>query len=316
MRRFGLLHDERFKRHDTGNGHAEAAWRLDAVANGIDDSRVRATATMIEANPIDMTLLEARHHPEYIRRLESACRRGLRVIDVPDSAICAESYEVALLAAGGTVAAARMIGSGALDRAFCAVRPPGHHAEYDHSMGFCMFNNVALAADVLRHEHGIERVLILDWDVHHGNGTQHAFYSDPSVLYISLHGHPEFLYPGTGFPEEIGHDEGRGATLNLTFYPGATDQDYREAFATRVVPAVRSFRPEVIILSTGFDAHREDPVGILSLSDAMFAEMLSHVLDFAERYANGRVLSVLEGGYNPNVLRRCTAEHVRMLAEV
>jgi len=314
MTRFGLLHDGRFKRHDTGNGHAEAAWRLDEIGKGIEDSGVRATASVIEPVPIPLSLLAARHHPEYIRRLESACRQGYPVIDVPDSAICPDSYEIALLAAGGTAAAARLIGSGELDRAFCAVRPPGHHAEYDHSMGFCMFNNVALAADVLRGGYGIEKVLILDFDVHHGNGTQHAFYADPSVLYISLHGDPEYLYPGTGFPEEIGHGEGRGATLNLPFLPGATDEDYREALETRVVPAVRSFRPDVILLSTGFDAHRDDPLGILSLSDEMFAEVARYVLDFSDRYANGRVLSVLEGGYNPGVLRRCTAEHVRLLA--
>jgi len=315
MRRLGLLHDERFKLHDTGYGHPEGAWRLDAIEAALQQSGVLSQALRIDPQPIDMGLLERRHHRDYIERFRRACLEGHQIIDVPDSAICPRSYEIALLAAGGTVEAARRVAGGDIQRAFCAVRPPGHHAEQSRSMGFCMFNNVALAADAARSECGLERVLILDWDIHHGNGTQHAFYADPTVLYISLHGHPEYMYPGTGFPEEYGHGEGRGTTLNLPFLPGATDEDYREAFETRVVPAVRSFEPQMILLSAGFDAHRDDPLGNMSLSDDMFAEMLRYVLELAERYANGRVLSVLEGGYNPEVLRRCVAQHVKMLAE-
>jgi len=195
------------------------------------------------------------------------------------------------------------------------VRPPGHHAERDRSMGFCMFNNVALAADVIRRECGLGRVVILDWDVHHGNGTQNAFYDDPSILYISLHGHPEYLYPGTGFAEEDGAGDGRGTTLNLPFLPGAGDNEYRQAFESRVIPAICAFEPEMIIVSAGFDGHGDDPIGITALTDGMFAEMLGSVLELAERYAGGRLLSVLEGGYNLEVLRRCVAQHVTMLGE-
>jgi acetoin utilization deacetylase AcuC-like enzyme len=314
MRRLGILHDECFKLHDTGPGHPERPARLDAVAAGLEQSGVLARATRIEPEPIAESLLEARHHRGYVERFRKACEAGHPVIDVPDCTICSKSYEIALLAAGGTVAAARSVARGELDRAFGAVRPPGHHAEQARSMGFCMFNNIALAADAVRADCGLERVLILDWDIHHGNGTQHAFYADPNVLYISLHGHPEYLYPGTGFPEEYGHGEGRGATLNLPFLPGATDDDYREAFASRVIPAVRAFQPEMIMLSTGFDAHRDDPLGIMTLSDETFDEMLRHVLDLAEQYAGGRILSVLEGGYNLDVLTRCVAAHVRLLA--
>ncbi len=315
MKRLGIVHDERFKRHDTGRRHPESPARLDAVAAGLARANVLRAAVRIEPEPIDRELLEARHHRDYIERFRRACLEHRPIIDVPDCAICPESYEVALLAAGGTVEAARQVATGDVGRAFCAVRPPGHHAEQSRAMGFCMFNNVALAADVLRGECGLERVLILDWDVHHGNGTQHAFYSDPTVMYISLHGHPEYLYPGTGFPEEYGHGEGRGTTLNLPFLPGATDADYREAFETRVVPAANSFEPEMMILSAGFDAHRDDPLGNLTLTDGMFAEMLRHMLELAERHADGRVLSVLEGGYNLEVLGFCVAQHVRMLAE-
>jgi acetoin utilization deacetylase AcuC-like enzyme len=313
MKSFALVHDERFKLHDTGYGHPERAERLEAVDAGLQDSGLLSEAVRIDPEPIDPALLERRHDRDYIERFERACREGIPIIDVPDSAISPESYEIALLAAGATVKAARQVASGAVRRAFCAIRPPGHHAEHDHSMGFCMFNNVALATDAVRRENGLERVLILDWDIHHGNGTQHAFYADPSVMYISLHGHPEYLYPGTGFPEEIGYGDGRGTTLNIPFYPGASDDDYREAFKSQAFPAMRAFEPQMIIVSNGFDPHRDDPIGNVTLSDAMFAEMLERVLEIADRYAEGRVLSVLEGGYNLEVIRRCVADHARML---
>lgn len=315
MGNFGIVHDERFKLHGTGHGHPERPARLDAIDTALRESGVLGDAVRIDPEPIDAATLEARHASSYIERFRQACAAGQQIIDVPDSAICPASYEIALLAAGAVVKAARQIAADRIRRAFCAVRPPGHHAEHDRSLGFCMFNNVALAADVVRREFGLERVLILDWDVHHGNGTQHAFYSDPTVMYISLHGHPDYLYPGTGFPEEIGHGEGRETTLNLPFLPGANDADYREAFQTRVVPAARSFKPQMIIISSGFDAHAADPLGNLCLTDAMFAEMLRYVLELAEEHSEGRVLSVLEGGYDLGVLRRCVAEHVRLLAE-
>lgn len=315
MKRLGILHDEKFKLHDTGYGHPERAARLEAIDAALKQRNVLRRAQRIAPEPIDRQVLERRHHRDYIDRFQKACRENGRIIDVPDSAISPESFEIALLAAGGTVAAARQIAGGEIDRAFCAVRPPGHHAEQDRSMGFCMFNNVALATDVVRDEFGFQRVLILDWDIHHGNGTQHAFYADPTVLYISLHGHPEYLFPGTGFPQEMGYGEGRGTTLNITFLPGAGDEDYQQAFESQVVPAVRSFEPQMVILSTGFDPHAEDPIGITALTDHMFVEMLRYTLELAERYASGRVLSVLEGGYNLDVLERCVAEHVRMLEE-
>ena len=313
MKRLGIVHDERFKLHDTGYGHPEQAARLDAIDAALRESNVLRHAARVVPEVIDRELLERRHNRAYIERFERACRENERIIDVPDSAISPESFEIALLAAGGTVEAARRIATGELDRAFCAVRPPGHHAEQDRSMGFCMFNNVALAADAVRSECGLQRVLILDWDIHHGNGTQHAFYSDPDVLYISLHGHPEYLFPGTGFPQEFGHGDGRGATLNITFLPGAGDSDYQKAFESQVLTAVRSFEPEMVILSTGFDPHAADPLGITALTGRMFTEMMRYTLELADRYARGRVLSVLEGGYNLDVLRRCGAEHVKML---
>ena len=315
MTKLGILHDDRYQRHETGPRHPERPARLEAIGKGLDRSGVMAQALRIEPRPAEHEQLETRHHSGYIERFRKACEMNQRYIDTPDSAIGPDSYEIALLAAGGTIEAARLIGRGEIQRAFCAVRPPGHHAEQSRSMGFCMFNNTVLAADVFRNEFGLERVLILDWDVHHGNGTQNAFYSDPAVLFISLHGHPKVLYPGTGFAEERGQGAGREATLNISFMPNAGDEDYRREFESRVEPAVRSFEPQAIIISAGFDAHQADPLGIMRLSNEMFGEMLRQILEWALQYSEGRVLSVLEGGYNLEVLEACTADHVRLLAQ-
>jgi acetoin utilization deacetylase AcuC-like enzyme len=235
-------------------------------------------------------------------------------MDDPDCPICEESSEIAFLVAGGVCNAARAIARGEIARAFCAVRPPGHHAERERAMGFCLLNNVALAAETLRAEFAMERILILDWDVHHGNGTQHVFESDSGVLFISLHGHPDTLYPGTGYADEVGIGAGRGFTLNLPFMPGAGDAEFRDAFLERVLPAADAFSPQFVIVSAGFDAHADDPLGNLRLQDDTYMFMCGEVLELARRCAGGRVLSVLEGGYNLAVLRRCVAQHVQMLA--
>lgn len=314
MAPLGILLDERFKQHDTGYGHPERPARLDAVAAGLNDSGLLDRLVRIEPEPIDLALLEQVHAPSYVQRVRAACEAGVRFIDTPDSAICRESYDVARLAAGGVVRAATQIGRGELQRAFCAVRPPGHHAEYDASMGFCLFANVVLAARALQREGGLERVLILDWDVHHGNGTQHLLEDDPSVMFISLHGDPRFTYPGTGFAEERGRGAGEGFTLNIPFMPGASDAEYRAAFDAQVMPKAEAFRPQAVIISAGFDAHADDPLANIELTDAAFAWMLRRTIEIADRHADGRVLSVLEGGYNLDVLRRCVAEHVRILS--
>lgn len=315
MSRFGIAFDPRFKRHLTGPGHAERPERLDAVAAALEWNGLLQRAARIEATPIDLSIVRRLHAPEYVERLRRACAENAPYIDAPDSAICPESFEIGRLAAGAVVEAARRIAVGEIDRAFCAVRPPGHHAEEDRSMGFCLFNNVALAAQVLRFDHGFERVLILDWDVHHGNGTQHLFDADPTVFFISLHGHPDVLYPGTGYADEVGVGPGHGFTLNIPFRPGARDADYQQAFREAVIPAIEGFRPEIILLSCGFDAHHADPLGCISLTEDGFHWMLGELLTLAQRYCEGRLLSVLEGGYDLEALRRCTAEHVAQLSD-
>ena len=310
----GILLDERFKRHTTGHGHPERPERLDAVREGLAEAGLLETCVRIEPVPLAETLIQRVHARDYLVRLDAACRQAYPYIDVPDSAIGPESYEIAKLAAGGVVKATRMVAGGELKRAFCAVRPPGHHAERDRSMGFCLLNNVALAAYALKDELQADRILILDWDVHHCNGTQHTFYHDPSVLVISLHGHPNYLYPGTGWEEETGEDRGRGYTMNIPFLPAATDEMYRRAFHDRVIPAIGRFAPQFVLLSVGYDAHGDDPLGNLDLTDEAFAWMTETMIGLAEAHADGRIVSVLEGGYNLGVLKRCAAEHVRLLA--
>lgn len=313
MAKTGILLDERFRRHATGAGHPESPARLTIIRDALNSAGLLDACQRIEPVPVSDAVMQYVHTREYLTRLDAACRQGYPYIDVPDSAICPESYEIAKLAAGGVVEAARLVAGGELKRAFCAVRPPGHHAEADRSLGFCLLNNIAIAACVLKREFKLDRLLILDFDVHHCNGTQHTFDADPSVLVISLHGHPNYLYPGTGFAEEVGVGPGRGYTMNIPFAPGATDDDYRAAFSDRIIPAVARYAPRMILVSAGFDAHDEDPLGNLALSDDIFAWMTRAIVELAERHADGRVVSVLEGGYDAGVLSRCVPEHVRLL---
>ena len=314
MHPFGILFDREFKRHVTGPGHPERPERIDAIGSGLEWSGMLAMSERIKPEPIARDLLARIHSPEYIARAEEACRLQMPLIDEHDCSICGDSFDAALRAAGGVASAARRICSGELQRAFCAVRPPGHHAERDRAMGFCLFANVALAAEVARTEFGLQRVLIVDWDVHHGNGTQHIFEADPNVLFISLHGHPATLYPGTGYSEESGIGPGKGFTINLPMLPGAGDREYQHAFEHHVVPAADRFAPQLVIISAGFDAHADDPLGNIRLSDDCFVWMLQRLITLADRHCNGRILSVLEGGYHLDVLKRCVTEHVRLLA--
>ncbi|HLA40474.1 MAG TPA: histone deacetylase, partial [Candidatus Glassbacteria bacterium] len=196
---------------------------------------------------------------------------------------------------------------------FCAVRPPGHHAERDRSMGFCLLNNVALAASALKREHGITRIAILDWDVHHGNGTQHIYEADPAVFFVSLHQDPYTLYPGTGLAEETGIGAGRGTVLNLPIAPGTADNEYLEAFSGRALPAIEDFSPQIILISAGFDAHEADPLAGLNLTVEAFDRMIERVCALSERLCDGRIITVLEGGYDLDVLARAVAGHIEAL---
>ena len=311
----GLVQDHCFCLHDTGPGHPERAERLAHLERFLAANGQAAACTPIEIKEADPELLLQVHSQDYLDRVRAACRQGMSFIDTPDSAICSESYRIALLAAGATIEAVDQVMAGTINNALCLIRPPGHHAEAGESMGFCLLNNVALAARHLCGKYGLKRVLILDWDVHHGNGTQHSFEADPRVFYISLHGHPRMLYPGTGFAHEIGQGEGRGYTLNVPMLPGQGDADYHQAFKQTIMPAVEKFAPEFVLLSTGFDAHRLDPLAPLQLETESFGWMSEEMLDIARRHGQGRLVSLLEGGYHLDALADSASLHLKRLME-
>ena len=307
MARTGLIQDERFQSHDTGPHHPERPARLRAVANALRRDGVDRRCTPLPATPVDMNFVLRVHDDAYIERLRKACADGKPYIDVPDSAICPASFEIARVAVGSVVNAVDAVMDQSVDNAFCAVRPPGHHAERGVSLGFCLLNNVAIAAAHLIEDHGMSRVVILDWDVHHGNGTQEIFWSDPSVVYASTHQMP--LFPGTGAPTETGV----GNIFNAPLSPGDGSRAFREAFGERLMPALRDFAPDLVLISAGFDAHSRDPLGQINLEADDFAWATRQVMDVADRTAQGRVVSVLEGGYDLRGLADSAAAHIRQL---
>ncbi len=306
----GLVLDRRFEEHDTGPYHVERPARLERVRGALEERGLARRCARVPLEPATDEALGRIHDLAYVRAVERACADGVRMLDA-DTAVGKDSAEIARLAAGTTLALCRQVARGDLRAGFAAVRPPGHHAERDRAMGFCLFNNVAVAAAALRAEEGIERVLVADWDVHHGNGTQHAFEEDPTVFYFSVHQVP--LYPGTGSAREIGRLAGAGATLNCPIPPGAGDAEFLGALRDRLVPAAERFRPEFVLVSAGFDPHAADPLAQLEVTTPAFAEATRIVRDIAERHAGGRLVSVLEGGYHLDALEECVAVHLREL---
>ena len=313
MKKTGFLHDNRYLLHDTGPYHPEMADRLTAIYNGIKDAGLLDQVTLIPAVRAELKWIETVHSPAYIRRFEEVCLSGNRTFDYPDNQMCVDTYETAYLAVGGILDVARRIMDGDLDNAFCAVRPPGHHAERDQAMGFCYFNNVAIAARYLQMEHGIGRVGIIDFDVHHGNGTQHIFEKDPTVFYYSIHQHPSFAFPGTGREFEEGTDDGQGFTKNSLVLPGQGDDIYHRLLQGDMLPVFERFKPEFILVSTGFDGHRDDDMSDINLSTEAYSWIMETIMKVANRYAGGRVISVLEGGYCLERLGELAANHVRIL---
>ena len=316
MKRTGFLYDERYLLHDTGPGHPESADRLRAIYQGIKDADLLSKLTVIQGSRADLKWVETVHAKNYIERFEAACRPGNSMFDYPDNQICADTFETALLTVGGVLDAAGQVIMGKLDNVFCAVRPPGHHAEYDQAMGFCYFNNVAIATRYLQIEWGIQRVGIVDFDVHHGNGTQHIFEEDPDVFYYSIHQHPTFAFPGTGRAFETGSGEGTGSTRNYPVLPGHGDKEYLGLIQRDFIPVIEAFSPEVIIVSAGFDAHVDDDMSDIKLSTQGYTRIMERIVALAELYSDGRVISVLEGGYCLKRLPELAANHVKVLLSI
>jgi len=313
MKKTGFFYDERCLLHRTGVYHPEVPQRTKAVFGGIAADGLLPKLTKVQAGPAGLRWIEALHEPSYIRRFQAACRAGDSEFDSPDNQMCAETYQAALVATGGVLEAARLMLAGDIDNAFCAVRPPGHHAERNRAMGFCYFNTVAVAARYLQQEGALARVGIVDFDVHHGNGTQHMFEDDPSVFYYSIHQHPSFAFPGTGRDFEKGTGPGYGFTLNSPVLPGQGDDEYRRLLKKDLFPAFEEFRPEVIIVSAGFDAHADDDMSDIRLSTEGFTWIMEQIVEMAARYCQGRLISVLEGGYCLERLPELARNHVTIL---
>jgi len=313
MKKTGFVYDKRYQLHDTGDYHPEAAERLEAVYKGIEDAGLLPLLTLIPASPANMKWIEAVHDIGYIRRFEELCLHGHRTFDYPDNQMCFETFEIATLAVGGILKAADMLMEGDIDNAFCAVRPPGHHAEVNQAMGFCYFNNIAICARYLQQQWGIGRVAIFDFDVHHGNGTQHIFEQDPTVFYYSSHEHPSFAFPGTGRVFEKGNGPGTGYTRNYPLLPGQGDDEYDKMLKEDFLPAIDEFAPEIILVSTGFDAHEDDDMSGISLSTDGFSRIMKTVMQMADAHADGRLISILEGGYSLKRLPELARNHIAVL---
>jgi acetoin utilization deacetylase AcuC-like enzyme len=289
-----------------GEGHPESPMRLKAILAALESSGLAAKLTMHEAPPAQREHLERVHHAEHVDMVfEAAPERGYAYLD-PDTSMNPKSLSAALRAAGAVVRATDMVIGGEVSNAFCAVRPPGHHATPQRPMGFCIFNNVAIGAMHAIERHGLERVCVLDFDVHHGNGTEDAFHEDPRVMLCSTFQHPYYPYCGA--------DSGNEHIVNVPL-PAMTDgRGFREAVERFWLPALESFGPQMVFVSAGFDAHRDDPLAYLKLDDADYRWVTEKLMEVAHRHAKGRVVSTLEGGYNTEALGRCVVEHVRVLA--
>jgi acetoin utilization deacetylase AcuC-like enzyme len=306
--RVGLYDAPLFREHDAGPAHPERPERLDAVRRGLRDAGLEARLALPAPRPATGEELLRVHTARHVALVASSQGRTLRFD--PDTQAGPRSYQAALLAAGAALDAVERVLDGTLDRAFCAVRPPGHHAEPDRAMGFCLFNNVAIAAAHAL-ARGVERVLIIDSDVHHGNGTQAIFYDDPRVLYVSSHAYP--FYPGTGSAEETGAGAGRGFTVNLPVASGCGDAEYEQLYRGVVAPIGISFDPDLLLVSFGFDPHEHDPLGPMRVTAAGFAQVMSACLRTAGGAAAGRAVVVLEGGYDLDGIAASSASVMRTL---
>ncbi len=311
----GWVYHVDFLKHDTGLMHPERAARLEAIVSALTNAGLLDRMEPLSFSAAVAEQLHGIHDPAYVEMVESACRLGIGIVGSKETRLCPRTYEVALLAVGGVLAACdAAMGSGPR-QSFCAVRPPGHHAEFDLAMGFCIFNNIAIAADHLVRRHGLERVAILDFDVHHGNGTQSAFESRQDVLYVSIHEDPARLFPGTGYESEMGHGRGRGYTVNVPMQPGADDAAYRRAFAEKVMPRLYRYQPQFLLVSAGFDAVRDDPVSHINLEPESFSWITEDLVGLARSCCDGRLVSILEGGYELQSLKKSVVAHVAALQD-
>lgn len=308
-----FIHHPIALKHDTGIGHPETARRYESVMSAMRSADVWSELSEMVPEKASQGLIQAAHTKEHFKRVAGAFENGLEYLDA-DTVISMQSFDAALFAAGGVCRAVDAVMAGEARNAFVAARPPGHHATAESAMGFCLFNNVAVGARYAQNRYKeIERVAIIDWDVHHGNGTQGIFFDDPSVFFFSMHQYP--WYPGSGSRGEIGFGRGKGYTMNVPVKAGTKALEQRRMFEAALGDIASGFRPDLIIISAGFDAHLSDPLGQLRLEDADFVAMTRSVLSWAADVCGGRVISVLEGGYNLQTLGATVQAHVEALAK-
>jgi acetoin utilization deacetylase AcuC-like enzyme len=302
------LYDERYLQHDTGMGHPESPDRLTAIDNAVKGTGWYGDLVLLQGVPVSVETLALVHGPRYIELVEKECKAGYMMLSTGDTNVCPGSYDIALQAVGGVLAAVDAVFAKKAGTAFCAVRPPGHHASANRGMGFCLFNNIAAAARYAQKKYNAERVLIADWDVHHGNGTQDIFYHDDSVFFMSTHQSP--LYPGTGRYDQTGEGKGKGFTMNRPFAAGAGNQEIIAAFKDDLLPAAKNFKPDFTLISAGFDSRIHDPLGGFRLTDEGFRQLTRIMMEIADLAGESRLVSVLEGGYNLQGLASAVVVHM------
>jgi acetoin utilization deacetylase AcuC-like enzyme len=303
--------DALFLKHDTGR-HPENANRLRSILSGLEKHGLMKKCTKADYKPLAEDAVTKIHSPSQVVRAKQVAEHGGGYLD-SDTIVSADSFQVALAAAGACVAAVDAVMKGEDDQALCLVRPPGHHATPTQSMGFCLFNNIALAARHALDIHHVNRVLIVDWDVHHGNGTQDIFYESPRVVFFSIHRYGDGFYPGTGAAAETGRGRGLGHIFNAPIRYGTERKEYHSRFAAALEKAADTIRPELVLVSAGFDAHAKDPIGSLGLDTEDFVTLTRKALEVARTHAKGRLVSCLEGGYNLEALAECVRAHLEEL---
>jgi acetoin utilization deacetylase AcuC-like enzyme len=321
--------------HLTGAHHPERPDRIRAIARALREARIvtspdpfpnfeidlgplpQAKTPALELTPTlaDEKWLLTVHTRQHVERIRHVCELGGGVLDSSDTPVSHDSFDIALLSLGSLLGCCDAVMTGRAQRAFSAARPPGHHAEPEAPMGFCLFANVAIVTKYLQQRYSLQRIAIVDFDVHHGNGTQACLESDPNKLFISLHQHPRTCYPGSGYDYETGLAPAEGFTVNIPLHPGSDDLVYRAAFEEIVLPRLDEYRPEILLISAGFDAHADDPLADMQVSEEGFSEMTKMLVNVANRHCAGRIVSALEGGYNLRALGRSVVRHLLALAE-
>jgi len=311
MSKLGFITHPIYLEHDTGLYHPENPKRLSAIHSHLKNTGFIKKIEIIEPLSAELSLIEEVHQAAYVQDVSASILNGQKVLDQGDTIVSEKSLDAALHAVGAVKKGLELIKSGEFDKIFCAVRPPGHHAEYNYAMGFCIFNNIAIAARYAQKIGIADKILVVDWDVHHGNGTQHLFENDNTVFYYSIHQFP--FYPGTGAENETGKESGRGFTLNRPLNGGSADSEYLDAFENDMQSIDKNFKPDIIMISAGFDAHKDDPLAGMQMTENGYAQMTEILTKLSWKHGDGKILSVLEGGYNLEALSKSVEVHLDVL---